>query len=67
MHGSGLVKTYDVTPDGRRFVMSRNPESTEEPLQIDYIPDWFEELEQIEATAPIENRLQRPADGHYSP
>jgi serine/threonine-protein kinase len=47
MNRSGLWRTYDVTPDGQRFIMSQNPEGTQEPLQIVYIPDWFEELKQL--------------------
>ena len=41
------METYDVTRDGQRFVMSQNPEGTQEALQLVYIPDWFEELEQL--------------------
>ena len=40
-----LRTTYDVTPDGQRFVMIQSPEGTQEPLQMVYIPNWFEELE----------------------
>ncbi|HEX2344816.1 MAG TPA: hypothetical protein VHI98_30385 [Vicinamibacterales bacterium] len=38
-----MLNSYDVTADGRRFVMidtSNNPK----PTQIDVIVNWFEEL-----------------------
>jgi hypothetical protein len=38
-----MLNSYDVTADGRRFVMidtSNNPR----PTQIDVIVNWFEEL-----------------------
>jgi serine/threonine-protein kinase len=44
---AAITRRYDVTPDGKRFVMIQEPEKTAEPLQIVYIPDWFEELEQL--------------------
>jgi Tol biopolymer transport system component len=47
MNRSGLWRTYDVTPNGQRFVMSQNPDGTREPLQIVYIPNWFDELKQL--------------------
>jgi serine/threonine-protein kinase len=47
MYRSGLWRSYDVTPDGKRFLMIQNPEGTQESLQIVYIPNWFEELEQL--------------------
>jgi serine/threonine-protein kinase len=35
--------TYDVTPDGRRFLMIKDA-STEQPTQINVVVNWFEEL-----------------------
>ena len=43
---SGLVgRTYDVSPDGRRFLMIKDAASTAElPPQIVIVENWFEEL-----------------------
>ena len=39
--------SYDITPDGQRFVMIKEggPES-EAPAQINIVLNWFEELKQ---------------------
>jgi serine/threonine-protein kinase len=36
--------TYDVAPDGKRFVLLEDAEQEPERLQVVVIPDWFEEL-----------------------
>ena len=39
--------TYDVSPDGQRFLMLKPSESAEvAPTQIDVVLNWFEELKQ---------------------
>jgi hypothetical protein len=35
--------TYDVTPDGQRFLMIREA-PTEQATQINVVVNWFEEL-----------------------
>ena len=41
----GTGRTYDVSPDGRRFLMIKNAASiTELPPQIVIVENWFEEL-----------------------
>jgi hypothetical protein len=37
------IKPYDVTPDGRRFVMVRKEEGSN-PRQINVVLNWFNEL-----------------------
>jgi serine/threonine-protein kinase len=39
------IKPYDVTPDGRRFVMVRKEEGSN-PRQINVVLNWFNELRQ---------------------
>jgi hypothetical protein len=35
--------TYDVTPDGNRFLMMKVPPGSE-PRQVEVVLNWFEEL-----------------------
>jgi hypothetical protein len=43
-HGHYAIWNYDITPDGRRFIMIR-PGPSEAPLtQITLVQNWFEEL-----------------------
>ena len=40
-------RTYDIAPDGQRFLMIQQPESTEAgPTSITIVLNWFEELKQ---------------------
>ena len=41
---------YDISPDGKRFVMYTT--HTEEPTQFTVVLNWFEELERL---VPTEN------------
>jgi hypothetical protein len=46
-------RTYDVSPDGRRFLMLkpvRSPEQTAAPLSIIVVQNWFEELKRLVPT-----------------
>lgn len=49
-HGSYLTagdgNSYDVTPDGERFLMLRRPAGTE-PRQVIVVTSWFRELERL--------------------
>ena len=38
------LRTYDVTPDGQRFLMTRLP-GEQSPPRIVVVLNWFEELE----------------------
>lgn len=48
-----LGRTYDVSPDGRRFLMIKQGDSgsqTSTPPQIVVVQNWFEELRRL---APV--------------
>ena len=36
--------TYDVSPDGQRFLMAKETARTTAPVQINVVLNWFEEL-----------------------
>ena len=44
--------TWDISPDGKRFLMMKPPElagetsTAEETWQVDIVLDWFEELKE---------------------
>jgi len=38
-----IVGNYDITPDGKRFIMIK-PEEGSEPTQVNVVLNWFEEL-----------------------
>jgi len=38
---------YDVSADGKRFLMIQEPESTDAPEQIHLVINWFEELKRL--------------------
>jgi hypothetical protein len=42
----GLAPNYDVSPDGRRFLMLKGGEQEAAPTQINVVLNWFEELKQ---------------------
>ena len=42
---------YDITPDGRRFLMVKEDKPREGPRQINVVLNWFEELKRL---VPIE-------------
>jgi hypothetical protein len=41
----GYGRTYDITPDGRRFVMVK--EMNPPPRRIAVVLNWFEELKRL--------------------
>jgi hypothetical protein len=44
---SGNTAAYDITPDGKRFVMTTVPDITDRtPEQIHVVVNWTEELKQ---------------------
>jgi hypothetical protein len=44
---SGNTPAYDITPDGKRFVMTTPPDVTDPtPAQIHVVVNWREELKQ---------------------
>jgi hypothetical protein len=42
---------YDVTPDGRRFVMIKQPPELA-PRRVNLVINWFEELKRKAETGP---------------
>ena len=44
MASGGLDRNYDLSPDGKRFVMVDTGESQPSPAQINLVFNWFEEL-----------------------
>jgi eukaryotic-like serine/threonine-protein kinase len=47
MPAPGMVRNYDVFPDGRRFLMVKPTEPAQAaPTQINVVLNWFEELKQ---------------------
>jgi serine/threonine-protein kinase len=40
------VTNYDVTPDGKRFVMIRNTKSSTRTSSFNYVQNWMKELEE---------------------
>ncbi|UCC97410.1 MAG: PD40 domain-containing protein, partial [Phycisphaerales bacterium] len=41
-----IAGNYDITPDGKRFIMIK-PEEGSEPTQINVVLNWLEELERL--------------------
>jgi hypothetical protein len=44
---TGPVRGYDVTPDGRRFLMVQPRESPPQPVELVLVDHWFEELKRV--------------------
>ena len=50
---AGAFPFYEIFPDGRRFLMIKENEQTEEasaPTQLIIVLNWFEELKRLELT-----------------
>ena len=49
---SGWGRSYDVAPDGRRFLMTLNKEQPTNlaPIQMIFVQNWFEELKRLAPT-----------------
>jgi serine/threonine protein kinase/Tol biopolymer transport system component len=43
-------RTYDITPDGQRFLMLQNVELPPPPSQFNVVLNWFEELKRLVPT-----------------
>ena len=43
-------RTYDVSPDGQRFLMIKNAGTAEAAPQIIVVENWFEELKRLAPT-----------------
>jgi hypothetical protein len=46
----GTDRVYDVSPDGRRFLMIKpvgSPEQTAAPTSLIVVQNWFEELKRL--------------------
>ena len=41
-----IYQAYDVTPDGKRFLMIKPSESDRAPAHINLVLNWLEELKQ---------------------
>jgi eukaryotic-like serine/threonine-protein kinase len=41
-----LIANYDVSPDGQRFLMTKESEQSSSATQINVVLNWFEELKQ---------------------
>jgi len=50
MTGTGSWTTYDVSPDGERFLMMKESEEAASPTQINVVLNWTEELKQKSPT-----------------
>ena len=44
--GSTNVRSYDITPDGQRFIGVVTPEAGSSDPQIQVVLNWFEDLKQ---------------------
>ncbi len=47
--GGGLGRTYDVSPDGKRFLMIKegNPAGETAPTQVILVQNWTDELKRL--------------------
>jgi hypothetical protein len=41
---SPFGRTWDLSPDGERFLMAKEAEDPEQPTEIVVVLNWFEEL-----------------------
>jgi serine/threonine-protein kinase len=50
--GQGAAATYDVSPDGRRFLMikQRDPKAETTPTSLVVVQNWLEELKRLVPT-----------------
>ena len=45
-----VITSFDVTPDGQRFLMIQAGEQQAEPNQLNVVLNWFEELKRLVPT-----------------
>ncbi len=52
--GPGSGRTYDISPDGKRFLMIKEggPRDETEPTQLILIQNWLDELKRL---VPVDN------------
>lgn len=53
--GGGAGRTYDVSPDGRRFLMIKQGSGSEQaaaPASLIVVLNWFEELKRLVPSRP---------------
>jgi serine/threonine-protein kinase len=43
----GVVLDYDVAPDGERFLMIKTDPEQDQAMEIQAVPNWFEELKRL--------------------
>jgi Tol biopolymer transport system component len=49
---SGPVRGYDITPDGRRFLIAEPPRyAVTEVIQLNLVQNWFEEIRRLSSAA----------------
>ncbi len=48
--GAGSGRSYDVSPDGERFLMIKQVESASAPTQIIVVLNWLTELQRLVPT-----------------
>ena len=51
--GTNVARTYDVSPDGKRFLMIKEgggPDQTPAPPSIVVVQNWLEELKRLVPT-----------------
>jgi Tol biopolymer transport system component len=48
----GSPRTYDVAPDGRRFLMIKSVGETTTPASVVVVQNWFDELKRLVPTKP---------------
>ena len=47
---SNWGRSYDVAPDGRRFLITLNKEQPTAPIQMIFVHQWLEELKRLVPT-----------------
>ena len=45
------IRSYDLSPDGKRFLMIQSQEEPPPPMKIEIVLNWFEELKRL---VPVE-------------
>ena len=49
-----LGRSYDISPDGKRFLMIKEPTRDASSTEIILVQNWFQELERLVPTGPTE-------------
>ena len=49
--GGGVIRAWDLSPDGKRFLMVKNEERKPQPVtEMILVQNWFEELKRLVPT-----------------